>query len=291
MTTENKYWALCCVPDVYDGKSAVAELDDLCWTLDRGEPMPGDKIILWQSKGALKGGRRGIIALGEVIMQPTSMRESEAEKKFWKGPPEPELAMRTRFRVLRLPTMPIWESDYPELLSNLSVAKARGGTVFNVMPEQWEAVLAIARREPETLLTDVLAGQGFGLTAADRKVVELHAQNMAEAHFHDVLGYEVEDKSLTEAYDLLCTRGDETLLVEVKGTTGAGDTIFLTRNEVALSRRDPKLMVLFIVRNIKLERSKSKVTATGGELQIVRPWNVDQFEYEAIQFQCRVPKQ
>ena len=33
--------------------------------------------------------------------------------------------------------MPIWESDYPELLSNLSVAKARGGTVFTCGSTDW----------------------------------------------------------------------------------------------------------------------------------------------------------
>jgi len=285
-----RFWALCCVPDVYDGFGAARELDVLCWTLDRGEPMPGDKIIVWQAKGKSKHGRRGIIALGEVIMPPQMLAENEAEYKFWQIPPELDPVMSTQFRVLRLPNIPLWENEHFDLLSNLSVAKARGGTVFNVTPEQWESVLALARNEPVTLLNEPAAGQGFGLTAAERKLIEMHAQAMARTHFKDVLGYQVDDRSLTEAYDLHCTLGDETLFVEVKGTTGSGDSIFLTRNEVELSRRNPKLMALFLVRNIKLVDAGTETTAIGGEFQLVMPWNVDEFNPEALQFQCSIPK-
>jgi hypothetical protein len=290
VTIETKYWALCCVPDAYDARGAMAKLDTLCWTLDRGEPVPGDRIIVWQSKGKLKDGRRGIVGLGEVITPPQVMEESEAERQFWIGQPEIGPALRTRFRVLRLANLPIWENEHFDLLSNLNVARARGGTVFNVTPEQWEAVLAIARNEPETLLTKAAGGQGFGLTAAERKVIELHAQDLAEAFFRYELKYQVENRSMTEAYDLRCTRDGEVLFVEVKGTTGGGDTILLTRNEVALSRRDPKLMALFMVRNIKLVYAGKAVSATGGDSQVVQPWDVDQFEPEPVQFECRVTR-
>ena len=284
-----RYWALCCNPDVYDGYGAAKELDQLCWTLDRGAPMPGDKIILWQAKGKAKAGRRGIVALGEVIAPPTETSESGAEATFWRREPESEIALRTRFSVLHLPNIPLWEDEHPNLLSNLSVARARGKMVFHVTRDQWEAVQAIARNEPETLLNEMVSSQGFGLTAAERMAIEQHAMKMAEDYFEG-LNYHVYDCSTTEAYDLHCTKEYETLFVEVKGTTGDGDSIFLTRNEVRLSRKNPNMMALFIVRGISLSHSGVKIIASGGVSQVVKPWDVDKFDPEPIQFQCRVPQ-
>ena len=288
MTNAIKYWGICCNPDTYDGLGAASKLDKLCWTLDRGEPMPGDKIILWQAKGSK--GRRGIIALGEVIAPPSMTEESPEEEEFWQVPSHDDMRLRTQFRVFRLPSVPIWEDEHFDVLSDLNVAKANGGTVFKATADQWESVLAIARNEPETLLNEESSGQGFGLTAAERKVIELHAQGMAKARFEDEFKYSVKIVADSESYDLHCTKGDEVLFVEVKGTTGTGDTIFLTRNEVALSRKTPKLMALVIVRNIKLVKSGAERSATGGEMQIIKPWDVNKFEPKPIQFQCQVPK-
>ncbi len=59
------YWAFVCHPDRYDGLGAATALDEIAWLLDRGEPKPGDRAIVWQAKGS--GENRGVVALGEIV--------------------------------------------------------------------------------------------------------------------------------------------------------------------------------------------------------------------------------
>ena len=99
-------------------------------------------------------------------------------------------------------------------------------------------------REPEVRaakqLTEVLAaplrsrgrnGQGFGLTAEERRVVERQAMDVAYAHLVSA-GYVVEDVSKGRSYDFVATRDGGSIIVEVKGTTGGLGSVVLTTNEV-----------------------------------------------------------
>lgn len=289
LQSKTRYWALCCQPETYDALRAMEHLDELCWTLDRGDPQPGDKIIVWQSKG--QRGRRGVIGLGEVIDKPMMREESVAEQAFWLTPAPSGQEFRTKFRVLRYPGLPLWESDHLELLSNLSVARARDGTVFNVTPNQWAQILDLAERtasfEP-ALVKQTATGQGYGLTAAERRAVEFHAQKLAEDHFL-ASGYDVKDVSRNSSYDLHCTRADELLHVEVKGTTGGGDTFFLTRNEVELAKRYPLNAALFFVRNIRLRRTDAGPIAEGGEPLVLNPWKIHEGALIPVQYEFRLP--
>lgn len=289
LEAETRYWALACDPEVYDAVSALRLLDTLCWTLNRGDPKVGDRIILWQAKG--KGLDRGIIAIGQILIDPTIMSETEAERQFWRKPAPMEAARRTKFFVYRMSNLPLWERDHPDVLSNLAVARAHGGTVFSLEPGQWHAIMALAgvRQEPILPSVDLNLGQGYGLTPAERKVVERHAQKLAEDHFiRD--GFEVCDVSKSKPFDLHCTRLREALRVEVKGTTGAGESVFLTRNEVEHARQFSTEMVLFIVSHINLDRSGDTPIANGGDIAIYRPWDVNQGELVAIQYEYRLPR-
>ena len=284
-----RYWAVCCQPETYDARSALAHLADMCWTLDRGEPQPGDKMIVWQAKG--QRGRRGVIGLGEVIEKPGMREESPAELAFWLIPPPTGPEKRTRFRILRYPGLPLWESDHMELLSNLSVARARGGTVFNVTATQWAQVLQLAEQasaQSPMLDEQSRSGQGFGLSAAERSAVELHAQTLAEEYFREAK-YEVIPVFQTNCYDLHCTRGEETLHVEVKGTTGGGNSIFLTANEVDLATRCPASAVLFFVRNIRLRDTASGPVAEGGDPLIFKPWDITAGNLKPLQYEFTLP--
>ena len=51
-------------------------------------------------------------------------------------------------------------------------------------------------------------GQGFGLTPAERRAVELHAMAMAKTHLQD-LHWRVRDVSSNRPYDFACTKGAE----------------------------------------------------------------------------------
>lgn len=278
------YWALLCNPKKFAGLEASLALDEMVWTVDRGEPVPGDRVLIWQAKAG--GDQRGVVAVGEVTHGSEVIPSPPEEHSFWREPvmgPQP----RIRFRILRFPGMPLWEKDTP-WLSELAVARAHGGTVFTLEPDQWHAIVRTAGgtgAESETAVRRSAEGQRFMLSAAARRAVELHAQGMVEEHFVG-LNYEVEDVSTTQSYDLRCTRNGKELHIEVKGTTSQGKSVFLTRNEVEHARQNSDHMVLAIVSDIELVGNSQQPAARGGKLRLIWPWDVDcgtlsptQFEY------------
>ena len=111
---------------------------------------------------------------------------------------------------------------------------------------------------------------------------------MAEDHFIQE-GYDVTDVSRYSSYDLHCSRETEELRVEVKGTTGRGDSVFLTRNEVEHARRHCGRVAIFVVRNIVLDRTGPGPVARGGDISIIRPWDNDQGVLTPIQFEYTLP--
>ncbi|MCX7425065.1 MAG: DUF3883 domain-containing protein [Planctomycetia bacterium] len=283
------YWAFVCNPDKYDVTSALAVLDELCWTLDRGDPKTGDRIIIWQAKGSSEN--RGVVALGEVIADPSVMPEPESERQFWQVPPPADPARRTRFRILQMPNLPLWEADYPEELSGLAAARARGGTGFTLEPQQWRTIVTLAGNEDRRAVPQqkhIASGQGYGLSPAERKTVERYAQQLAEDYFIQK-GFDVDDVSSTSPYDLHCCREAEELRVEVKGTTGDGGSVFLTRNEVEHARRHRGRIAIFLVRNIVLDRTAPQPVARAGNHVIYWPWDIDQGVLTPLQFEYQLP--
>jgi hypothetical protein len=131
--------------------------------------------------------------------------------------------------------------------------------------------------------------QGFGLSPTERRVVERHAQSLAERHYAG-LGYEVRDVSATQCYDLSCVTSRNELRVEVKGTTGSGEAVILTRNEVEHAREFGPRMALFIVSRIQLSERDGMVTASGGEVRVIEPWDVAVGVLEPIQYQYTPPR-
>ena len=51
LAESRSYWSLLCDPECFMGLKAVEALDELTWTVDRGEPKVGDRVLLWQAKG------------------------------------------------------------------------------------------------------------------------------------------------------------------------------------------------------------------------------------------------
>jgi hypothetical protein len=123
---------------------------------------------------------------------------------------------------------------------------------------------AIMAAEEVTLVEAVhAAGQGIGLSAADRVAVEQHAMTAAENYYRKE-GYETQVRG--RPFDLLCLRGDEELRVEVKGTTGTGESVLVTIGEVKSARAHAT--ELFVLSEIKLTPKGPK----GGRMTIVAPW-------------------
>ena len=131
--------------------------------------------------------------------------------------------------------------------------------------------LAEARREGK--------GQGFASSPAIRRAVEMLAVNKAVDHFKG-LGFNVQVKG--KPYDLLCKTKSMTLHVEVKGTSTDGSAVLLTPNEVAFARTHKSDIALFVVSKIDIKLSTAGPTASGGEVAIKWPWDVDEGDLEPL---------
>jgi hypothetical protein len=120
-----------------------------------------------------------------------------------------------------------------------------------------------------------------------RKSVEIYAMRKAEEYFRKQ-GFAVQDKSDSEPYDLLCTRRDEELFVEVKGTTGGGESVSVTRNEVRHVEEHPTTSVLFCLHSINVTRGEPP-KCSGGQTRILWPWDLSKGKLHAISYEYVLP--
>ena len=139
---EKRYWALCANPGRYRIDDAVRERESDTWVTSGRDFQPGDRFLIWRTLGA--DGNRGVIALGEVLDSPT--KRSDADNPYWLSPAHAEkLEERVTVRYVSAPNLPLWlDGPERETVGSLSVAQARGGTVFNVTSDQWDSLLNVA---------------------------------------------------------------------------------------------------------------------------------------------------
>jgi hypothetical protein len=103
-------------------------------------------------------------------------------------------------------------------------------------------------------------------------------------------GWDVEDTSATRPYDFLAKRRNERRYVEVKGTTGDGGTVALTRNEVEHARANAGAVTLVVVSGIRLDASDpDEPTAGGGTPRWLSPWEVSEGHLRAVAYAYRLP--
>ena len=139
--------------------------------------------------------------------------------------------------------------------------------------------------ETDTVL--VTSHQGFGLTAAERRVIEKHAVKLAIEHL-TILGYtEIEDVGDRESFDLRAFSPGKQIAVEVKGSTGAANTVILTKNEVWFQKEAYPLNGLFVVSNIQLTKG-NEIFALGGDINFVSPWLIDESSLKAVSYEYQV---
>jgi hypothetical protein len=133
-------------------------------------------------------------------------------------------------------------------------------------------------------------GQGFQISAAVRRAVEQHAMALATAWYRQC-GWQVEDVSASNSYDLLCTRVDAPdLHVEVKGTTSSGAEIIITPNELHHARERYPDVALCVVAGIELVGgASSQPRAQGGQLIRFDPWQVDDGTLMSLGFVYTLP--
>jgi hypothetical protein len=132
-------------------------------------------------------------------------------------------------------------------------------------------------------------GQGRGLSAEKRRAVELRAMAVVEDLLKEE-DWDVDDVSTKYlGYDIRATRGSEERHVEVKGTTGNGDSVLLTKGEVRHANEHKEHAVLAVVREIQLVRDKDSWSAVGGECRILEPWQLHAGVLEPVGYEWVTP--
>lgn len=129
-------------------------------------------------------------------------------------------------------------------------------------------------------------GAGFVSDPKKRKAIELHAEDMAVAHYEEK-GWTVE--RLGKPYDLRCTRGGEERRVEVKGTTGAATSVDLTINEVEHARDPQHTVDLYVVSDIKVDVRLGDYTTSGGRVLHFPDWAPADEDLRPRSFEYRLP--
>jgi hypothetical protein len=301
-----RFWTLAANPGVFRVEDNIREQDEELWRTNRNVAQR-DRVAIYKYKG--RENYRGIVSLGEVLSDPQMMYIPPGTDPYevieTYGRPLPARAEWSWVRYVRAPRLPLWaDLGSGSVVDELAVARAQGETVHQVTSEQWERLMDEAdlaawppeesagadaiQNEVEEMVRERGSGQGPGLSASERSLVERCAMEVATRHFQKH-GWTVEDVSAASPYDLLCWHeGRRPRRVEVKGATGGASAVILTRNEVLAARADPESATLAIVHGIRLDRSRSR--ATGGVLRIINPWELDDRTLRPIAYRYEVPR-
>lgn len=132
--------------------------------------------------------------------------------------------------------------------------------------------------------------QGFQSSQATRKAIEVRAMTLA-AELLVAEGWQVEDVSAMQSYDILVRRNEEVGYVEVKGTTGSGREIQVTAAEVEFARVHHASMRLIVVSGIDVTLDEGGfANAGGGTIRSFEGWAPQPKDLKPISFFCVVPE-
>jgi hypothetical protein len=124
-------------------------------------------------------------------------------------------------------------------------------------------------------------------TSEARRAIELRAVEVTIGRLVE-LGYDVRDVGAVKSFDLDCMRGNEVLHVEVKGSSGSGERVVLTANEVEHARTCGGEVALAIVSGIHLSLDgEGTPRACGGTLELWHPWQIDTGELVPSEYYYR----
>ncbi|MBP9890308.1 MAG: DUF3883 domain-containing protein [Planctomycetes bacterium] len=132
-----------------------------------------------------------------------------------------------------------------------------------------------------------IKGPGRQLDKGRRTAVEEHAMGLAASYFKGN-GYQVEDVSDRESFDLRCTKGKDDRLVEVKGTTLTASTVDLTANEVESARE--YVTDLFVVSEILCTGHGEGAMAKGGNCRLFRNWEPEKRHLKPTAYRYTLPE-
>ena len=220
-----------------------------------------------QESGARIDDYRDEISIGSPLKLP---------KRFELG-----TALCRTFDTERLDDLEVFET-LKELLGFLSLIYVSVDRMDHLPVS--EAVMVQAEVHVSANREERNKSQGRGLTAPQRKAVEIRAMEMVREALENE-DYTVIDTSANKPYDFLAERGSEEVKVEVKGTTSKFcDAVQMTRNEVRLHREENGATALGIVSGIVLQESNGSITGTGGSLELIVPWDISEWTCEPVTY-------
>ena len=139
---ERSYWTWVANPNVFKVDDAVRERETDRWLTKEKPVKPGDRGVVWRSLGG--DGKRGVIAIGEVISEPYMARADT--DPYWIAPSE-EREEFVNVRYVPLEGLPIWSGTAGLDELGLNADRARGGTLFHLEVDEWNQLLDIARSQ------------------------------------------------------------------------------------------------------------------------------------------------
>ncbi len=105
-----RYWALFAEPKTYDIEAVLREKETDLWQSKGKNLKQGDGILFW--KGAGGSGQRGLVALGEVLEDPSI--QDDVPSAHWKGgETEPQPRVPVSYEVPE--GLPLWLDEHPWL--------------------------------------------------------------------------------------------------------------------------------------------------------------------------------
>jgi hypothetical protein len=132
-------------------------------------------------------------------------------------------------------------------------------------------------------------GQGYRLPPAARYAVEWHAVEMAADHLLGQGWPELYEVGAIAPYDLLAIDREQQLIVEVKGTTSAGEAVVLTRREVEVHGASYPGNALIVVHSIELDYAGPEPVTAGGVLVQHQPWRIEDGDLQVVAYRYRTP--
>ena len=132
--------------------------------------------------------------------------------------------------------------------------------------------------------------QGRLVDSEVRRSIERRAVTLAIMHY-EAAGYSVEDTGAYESFDLRCKSAESEIRVEVKGTTGFGERIQVTANEIHHAKLGLTRVDLFLVTKIQVLRSPEGPHALGGEVRVIESWIPRDEHLQPHSFYYSVPEE
>jgi hypothetical protein len=132
------------------------------------------------------------------------------------------------------------------------------------------------------------SGQAFNPSVEARIATEKHSMACAKNYFIS-MGYQfVADRSANHSFDIEFVKDGQPLYVEVKGTQTLGNSVFLSRNEVAYARENDGYCALYILHSIELEAKSGRLIASKGEIKVELPWTPSDELLKIVTYQYKV---